>query len=89
VFNWKTKETNSLSGHPDEFRTVQSSSRVRQKGGVPVVTLLAQMTLPQGLRRKRPRPLVANDLGFFDRIFFFDRKKKRALGVLLCYSRGH
>ena len=32
VFNWKTKETNSLEGHRAEFRTVQSSSRVRQNG---------------------------------------------------------
>ena len=31
----ENKETNSLSGHRAEFHTVQNSSRVRQKGGVP------------------------------------------------------
>jgi hypothetical protein len=34
VFDWKTKETKSLQGHQAEFRTVQSSFRVRQNDGV-------------------------------------------------------
>ena len=35
MFNWKTKETNSLEGHRAEFHTVQNSSRVRQMAAYP------------------------------------------------------